>query len=374
MLSDRYVFFEWLKVFFLSLCVLFGLLIIDDIQDDLPNLLDYGATNADILRYYLIKIPSFVPIALPMAFMVSLLFALGQFHRNHELTAMRAAGFSLFRITRSLWTAGVILAIGLWQMNAQLIPWSVEESRNMWNELAYSQAVDDQPAGEDSVGLIYNLTFFNRKDGRLWFINRFNEYNYRAYGVTISHLGREGGNEISRLVANEGYFDDLLGGWTLLRGRETAFDADSGDPLRSLPFEERRLPDYGEDPDLMKALEKPPKDLSLGELKTVVDYLRPAEDPRLARYAVTFYDRLFSPVSCLIILGLAIPFSVTGVRTNPFVGVSKAMGWFLLYYILLNVAQFVGSSGFSPFWAASIPNLAAVGLIGYYFFRLKHPG
>ena len=123
----------------------------------------------------------------------------------------------------------------------------------------------------------------------------------------------------------------------------------------------------------MKALEKRPKDLSLSELKTVVDYLRPSGDLRIAKYAVTFYDRLFSPVSCLIILGLAIPFSVSGVRTNPFVGVSKAMGLLFLYYILLNIAQLVGSSGFSPFWAASIPNLAAFVLIGYYYMRLQHP-
>jgi lipopolysaccharide export system permease protein len=128
-----------------------------------------------------------------------------------------------------------------------------------------------------------------------------------------------------------------------------------------------------EDPELMKYLEKDPKDLSLRELQMVVNYLRPAEDPRLARYAVTFYDRMLSPVSCLIILGLAIPFSVTGVRTNPFVGVSKAMGLFLLYFVLLNVGQLAGTSGFPPFWAASIPNIAAFVLVGYYYFRLQRP-
>jgi lipopolysaccharide export system permease protein len=123
----------------------------------------------------------------------------------------------------------------------------------------------------------------------------------------------------------------------------------------------------------LRTLEKRAKDLSLGELKSVVDYLRPAEDPRLSTYAVTFYDRLLSPLSCLIILGLAIPFSVTGVRTNPFVGVSKAMGLLFLYYILLNIAQFAGTSGFNPLLAALLPNLAAFCLVGWYFFRLQRP-
>ena len=76
MLSDRYVFSEWLKVFFMSLFVMFGLLIIADMQDDLPDLLSFGASNEEIFRYYMILLPAFVPIVLPMAFMVSLLFAI----------------------------------------------------------------------------------------------------------------------------------------------------------------------------------------------------------------------------------------------------------------------------------------------------------
>ena len=369
---DWYVFVEWFKVFLLTLFVLIGLLIISDLQDNLPDLLGFGASNLEILRYYLIKIPSFVPIALPMGFMVSLLFSLGQFHRNHEITAMRAAGFSLFRITRSLWLSGIILTVLLFQMNARIIPWSVEEARQIWNDYAYSKALSEDTS-EEEVGLLYNLTFFNRKDGRLWFLNRFNEYNYRAYGVTIFDLDEETGMELRRIVANRGFYDDLNGGWTFNEGRVTTFDESSGDPVRSLPFDQMEMAEFTENPGLMKSLEKRPKDLSLSELKMVVDYLKPAEDPRLATYAVTFYDRLFSPVSCLIILGLAIPFSVSGVRTNPFVGVTKAMGLLFLYYILLNVAQLTVTNGLNPLVAASLPNIAAFGLIGWYYFKLQHP-
>jgi lipopolysaccharide export system permease protein len=285
---------------------------------------------------------------------------------------MRAAGFSLFKITRSLWIFGLLLTIFLFQLNARIIPWSVEAAREIWNGYAYSKALQEETP-EEEVGLLYNLTFFNRKDGRLWFLNRFNEYNYLAYGITISEVAEEGGVEVRRLVANRGFYDDLNGGWTLNEGRETVFDPESGEPVRSLAFDQRHLPGYSEDPSLMKALEKRAKDLSLSELKSVVDYLEPAGDPRLATYAVTFYDLLFSPLSGLIILGLAIPFSVTGVRTNPFVGVSKAMGLLFLYYILLNVAQFAGSSGFNPLMAAFLPNLAAFCLIGWYFIRLQRP-
>jgi LPS export ABC transporter permease LptG len=372
MLADRYILAEWFKVFCLTVFAIFGLLILGDVQDNLKDLLMFGATREDIFAYYLVLLPSFMPIALPTAFMISLLFCLGQLHRNHEITALRTAGMSLFKITRGLWAVGVILTVALYQLNARVVPWSIEESRQMWNDLQFSKALEEDTPVEE-VGLLYNLTFYNRKDSRLWFLNRFNEFNYRAYGLTVSELRAEDGQELRRIVANEGYFDDIRQVWTFLNGRETQFDPESGGPIRSLPFERRLLVDFKEDPELMKYLEKRPKDLSLRELTMVVDYLRPAEDPRLAKYAVSFYDRMINPVSCLIILGLAIPFSVTGVRTNPFVGVSKAMGLFILYYVLLNVGQYAGTSGFDPFWAASIPNIAAILLVGYYYLRLKRP-
>lgn len=369
---DRFIFLEWLKVFILTILVIFGVLLLGDIQDNLQDLLGFGAGWEQILLYYGILLPAFMPVALPVSFMVSLLFCLGQLHRNHEITALRAAGLSLFRITRILWAVGILLIVLLFQLNARLVPWSVEESRKLWNDLAFAKALAEETP-EEEVGLIHNLTFYNRKDGRLWFLNRFNEYNYRAYGVTVSELSPENGLEIRRIVANEAWYDDLSAVWTFRWGREIQFDPESGDPVRSLGFDEKRLPTFGEDPQLMKYLEKRPKDLSLRELELVVDYLRPAGDPRLARYAVSYYDRLLNPLSFLVILGLAIPFSVTGVRTNPFVGVSKAMGLFVLYFILVNVAQLAGTSGVPPLWAALIPNLAAFVLVGYYFLRLQHP-
>lgn len=284
---------------------------------------------------------------------------------------MRAAGLSLFRITRILWGCGLLLMAGLFQANATLIPWAVEHSREMWSGFAYQRAVQEA-LPEAEVGGHSALTFYNRRDGRLWFMNRFNEYTYRAYGITVSVMDPGGDLERRRVVANEGYFDDIRQQWTFLRGREIWFDENS-QPYRSLPFEQTIFTDFKEDPELMRVLEKGPADLSRFELKRAIDYLRPQEDPRLNRYAVAYYDRILNPLSCLVILGLAIPFSVRGVRTNPFVGVSKAVGWFVLYLVLVNVGQLAGRSGVDPFLAASLPNVAALLLTGYYFLQLRRP-
>ena len=54
----------------------------------------------------------------------------------------------------------------------------------------------------------YNLGFDNRKDGRLWFMNRFSERAWLGLGVNV-HTRDASGQELSRISAAEAYFDDI---------------------------------------------------------------------------------------------------------------------------------------------------------------------
>lgn len=368
---DRYIAWEWLKVFVLSLAAIVGILVIDDIQDDMQDLVGYGAQAQEIAYYYMVRFPSFLPVVLPVAFMVSLLFLLGQLHRNLEVTALLAAGLSYGRITRSLWVAALGLSGLMWYLNANLVPWSTETARLLWDNHRYAYAAE---SGTDAreIGLVSNLTFNNAEAGRIWYLNRFNQHSFMAEGITIAELG-EGGRETRRWLANSGWYDDLRGHWVLVDGREMAFDGSGLSPLYSKPFNKVEADWLREDPVLMRALEKRPKDLSLRELGAILALSGTEGDPSHRRYLVSFYDRLLSPLSCLIVAGFAIPFALRGVRTHPFVGISKAMGWFLLYYIFVQLAQAIGTSGIEPLWAAALPNLVAGGFVVYLLSGMRRP-
>jgi lipopolysaccharide export system permease protein len=81
---------------------------------------------------------------------------------------------------------------------------------------------------------------------------------------------------------------------------------------------------------------------------------------------------LFSTLGPLIVIAIAVPFAVSGVRVNPVVGVSKSIGLFVIYYILSNLATLLGTKGYvEPVWAAAMPNLAMIGLAAWFFGRLR---
>ncbi len=359
-LIDRYILKEWAVGFALTLGVIVGILILQNMYDSLPDLLEQDAGVKQICFYYALALPTYLPAILPIAFLVSLLFSLGSLHRNNEITAMRATGASLLRVSRSLWVVGFLLSLLLLYLTASVVPKAVEQSRTFFDNLEYSAEEHEKDSRE--VGLIYNLGFDNRKEGRLWFMNRFSERAWLGLGVNV-HTREADGTETARISAREAYFDDTLEHWVFLDGRELMLDPETGDPLRTLPFKERVYEDFDEDPSLMLALHKKPKELSLFELRRIIETVPPAENPKVHAYLVRYLSLFAVPFSCLVVVGIAVPFAVSGVRTNPMIGVSKCMGFFGLFYVLVTVASILGERQMVPaLLAAWLPNLIMLAL------------
>jgi len=368
-LIDRYIFWEWLRAFLLSLGATLGLLVIFDMYDNLGNLLDLRASTGDIFYYYTIVLPTLLPLILPIAFLVSLLFSLSNLHSNNEIVGFRASGVSFWQLTRCLWVAGLWLSGVLLYLNAKVVPWAVEESRQRLDDLEYYFELETKQVRE--AGLIYNVAFNNPRDGRIWFMNRFNKNTFRGYGVTVSKLN-EWNQEFSKIQARECFYNENEDTWRFIQGRELGFEIETGDLVRSKPFELLEIEGMIENPRLLLTLDRRAKDLSLFELKTILDYYGGGDNPKAIPFRVHYHSLLAGTVICFIIVGLAVPYSVTGVRANPMVGVSKSTSLFFSYFIIIKLVLLFGEQGhISPVIAAWTPNLLMAVFAVYLYSRLK---
>ena len=334
---DRYVLGEWIKIFILVLAAILGLQLLGEVQDSFADLLEFDATFGTIIFYYTILFPSFLTISLPVAVLVSILYALGHLHANNELVAFRSAGMSVFRVTRSIWYSGVLMSILLWFLNASLIPWSVEQSRIIWDnlELEFQAKTID----EDKVGVVKNLSFDNRKESRMWFMNRFSRYTNEGYGIRLAFMDDDR-LLIRQVLAKSGYYDDIDKHWVVEEGVDNLYATegeDFGELIRAKPFDRLVLEDIDDDPNLMMLLDKRPQDLSYIELKTITENFERGDNVKILAYQARLHALMASAASCLIVVGIAIPFAISGVRVNPAVGVSKSLGLFIGYFILASV-------------------------------------
>jgi lipopolysaccharide export system permease protein len=365
-LVDRHVLGEWLKMLGVVLLVMMGLLLMQALYDDFHELIGNDASAAEIFVYFTINLPSYLSIVLPLTILISLLYALGQLHRNNEITAMRAAGLGVFRITRSIWATGVLLCGVTWLVNAHVIPWSIEESRDLRYKIKYRKQAD--VLGAERAGLSTGVAFDNQRQRRMWYFNRYSQFTQRGYGVTVVELD-EKRREKTRLLAREAFYNRLLRNWVFKDGRELWIDPASNVVTRTEPFVEKRVAYYNEDPALMLAFDVKPHDLSFDELRRIIDYFTVEENPKIARYAVRYHSVLAETLGPLIIIAIAIPFSMAGVRVNPVGGVSTSIGRFLLYFVLVRICNALGMGGsLSPLAAAVAPN-AAMLCAGLFFFR-----
>ena len=65
---------------------------------------------------------SFVPLALPLAILLSSIMTMGALGENSELIPLRSAGLGLGRILRPLFTTAFLLALGSFYFSNNLLP------------------------------------------------------------------------------------------------------------------------------------------------------------------------------------------------------------------------------------------------------------
>ena len=128
-LLDRYLLRELLIPF--GYC-LGGFLIFWTAFDLFLKLNDFqnaGLTLLEVGKYYMVQSPELLIIILPIALLLSLLYALANHARHHELTAIRAAGVSLWRLSLPYFAVGLILSGMSFLANELWVPDSADAAR-----------------------------------------------------------------------------------------------------------------------------------------------------------------------------------------------------------------------------------------------------
>jgi lipopolysaccharide export system permease protein len=188
-LIDRHVLSQCLQALGLALAAIVGLLLLQNIYDNLKDLVESGASEGDIALYYLVLIPSFLPTVMPLAFLISILFGprpVAPQQRDRRHARLRCSGSGASRGASGGW-APRLDAVLLFYLNAQLVPWSVEKAQHIWEGYAFassSRKAKRRPSV--SCGGLPTTTTPRTASG---FLNRFSQYNYRR----LRHHGLQTG-------------------------------------------------------------------------------------------------------------------------------------------------------------------------------------
>src|SRR6266404_1377126 len=127
-LLDRYLLREMLLPLGFCLCGFLLLWIFSDIFTELEEFQRSKLHAGDVAEYYLVITPEFLVTVLPIALLLALLYTLTNHSRHNEITAMRAAGLSLWRLCIPYMAVGLVAGAVLFVLNEFCVPDAAESA------------------------------------------------------------------------------------------------------------------------------------------------------------------------------------------------------------------------------------------------------
>jgi lipopolysaccharide export system permease protein len=357
-LLDRYLFRELLSPLAYCLGAILTLGVFGTLFNQLDEFQERKLHLFDIVEYSVAITPSFLVTTLPVILLLAMLWALTDHARANEITAMRAAGVSLWRVCAPYFIVGIAASLALFALNEIVVPRSTDWSWQI--RTRYVHKSNDPDAQSE----YRDFAFKNARENRTWFMGEYRVNTAEIIKPQVTRTLPDGSTQILRAD----HAVRIHGVWTFFNAEEYA-QANSTAPLvKSLQTNALAMPEFDETPSQIRTEIKISGAFSLGlapsadiPLKDIFGYLR--LDPNLPRASsgpllTELHGRIAAPWTCLVVVFIAIPFGVASGRRNLFVGVAGSIAICFIYFVIQKFSLAFGSGGALPAWlAAWLPNL-----------------
>jgi lipopolysaccharide export system permease protein len=316
-----------------------------DFVDELGNvgrgIQPYRLTQA--LLYVALRMPSHLYELLPIAVLIGTIFVMARFAQSSEYTILRTSGLGPWRALRALLLLGLGFTILTFAAGDYLAPLSDRTAQLLKARMGGGLSIGTTGAWlkERQRYLSYNVNVFAMTaDGQMNRVRIF-EADSRGFLVSITQAPKATFSE---------------GAWVLRDVERTEFNTDE----KTSRVERIKLPTLRWPTEITQemvsvALLKPDR-MSTIALFQYIQHLE-ANNQTSQRYEIEFWRKVFYPLSCMVMVVLALPFAYLhfrsgGITSYVFGGVLIGISFFLLN----NVFGYIGNlQNWLPWVAAGAP-------------------
>ena len=351
-LLDRYVLRELLVPFGYCLGGFLMFWTAFDVIGELDTLQRLRLKLPDVLEYYLVKTPEFLITVVPIALLLALLYTLTTLARHNEITAVRAAGVSLFRLAVPYLGVGFALSVGIFAVNELWVPQSHERAQEIRDRYL---AIRPNAAKKEWA---QNLGFVSGGGARNWLIQSFHLRTFDMFQPHVEWKTAEGVPQIlnaerARWITNT---------WVFTNVNLIINPAGVDGPPVSLHHEILVVPEFSETPGQIQSEVKMNRLESIKDvvkaqfsIREILNYqrLHPDGSSKGSKLETLLHGRLATPWTCLVVVLIALPFGAASGRRNVFAGVASSIVICFVYFVLSHTALALGSYGYVEGWIAA---------------------
>jgi lipopolysaccharide export system permease protein len=350
----RYILKEFLKFFGITSTSFIVLFLIIDFFEKIRMFLSNNATAIQMASYFIFSIPMIISYMLPPAVLLATLLTYSSLSKFSEITAMKANGISLYKISIPPLIFAVLISIFLFFFNELITPSAVQKTERIVHVEVQKQT-----------------TFGFFKQNEIWYRGENAIYNFKMFdvnkdmllGININYLNSDFTMK-ARIDAEKGEWKNNQ--WVFYNVLSTHFDKDN---VPVLERSNERVIDIPEKPNDFKIIQKDAEKMGYFELKKYVKKIR-KEGYDVQRYLVDLQGKIAVSFVTIILVIIGVSFSLRlersgGVMQSVGIGIFVGFSYFVVHAFSITL----GRSGILPAllaaWAANIIFIAAAALLFY---------
>jgi lipopolysaccharide export system permease protein len=298
-----------------------------------------------------------ISLILPPAVLLATLMTYGALSKFGEITAMKANGISLYRLTLPALIFAALMALMLFYFTELITPASIQKSEHI-------EKVDIQK--QQTLGYFKQNEIWYRGDGAIYNFKMFDVSNDTLHGITINYLNNDFTLRMridaksAKWENNKWIFYDLL---------TTRFDSNNSPVLE---WSKENIINIPEKPNDFKIVQKDAEKMGYFELKKYVRKIQ-KEGYDVTRYLVYLQGKIAFPFVIIIMIFIGVSFSLRSERSGGImqsVGLGIFIGFSYFYIHALNMS--LGLSGRIPvFLAAWAANILFSAIAAILFYRVR---
>jgi lipopolysaccharide export system permease protein len=316
------------------------------------------ASIVQIASFFFYSIPMIISLIIPPAVLLATLMAYGSLSKFSEITAMKANGISLYRLTFPVLIFAVLMALVLFYFTELITPASIQKSEHI-------AKVDIQK--RRTLGYFKQNEIWYRGDGAIYNFKMFDVSNDTLHGITINYLSNDFTLRMridakrAKWENNKWIFYDLL---------TTRFDSNNSPVLE---WSKENIINIPEKPNDFKIVQKDAEKMGYFELKKYVRKIK-KEGYDVTRYLVHLQGKIAFPFVVIIMIFIGVSFSLRSERSG---GIMQSVGLGIFigfsYFSVHALSMSLGLSGRIPAilaaWGANIL-FSAIAAILFYRVRI----
>jgi lipopolysaccharide export system permease protein len=304
---------------------------------------------------------NFLPLGLPLAFLLGILFAFSRLSGDSEIVAMKSGGMSLSSISKPVFALSILVSILSFLLNMNWTPWSEIASRQTLAKIGNRRFISAINEGTFSSSF-FNLVMFtervNNRIGKLEKVFIFDEKNTKA---PLSVVAKKG--ELIRVQSNA----DDIGGVVLQLQDGSIHQSDMAKNSYSLAnFDTYQV--FFDVPGPGKVGGLRPKMMGFSELKAK-RARSDIQEQEIRELDTELWRRITVAIVPILFVFMGIGFGVVKTRGKRANAMLVAFVTMALYWQIQVSSIWLGESGALPPWLAmQIPNFLVL-MIGWYKFK-----